>query len=257
MIKAQILTQGMEGSQPAGNVHKENILPGEIQGLRIEHISVKGPCVPEENPKDGYYHVYLMLKGNGTIHSRGGKTHFKGRSVARIPFNEDYRIEIKKGEEFSCLLFRKQMEEQDLRIISQNAGDHSSLYVRSLSDCPAYTEDIKSARTINRMILPEGMVPRFCMGSVETSGPDVVAEHEHQMLDQLFLGLENCRCTCHADGEEMLLTENMILHIPLGSKHSVTVKEGDLLSYIWMDFFFTLEGQKYMEEQHRMEGKEI
>jgi hypothetical protein len=73
------------------------------------------------------------------------------------------------------------------------------------------------------------------------------------MLDQIFLGLEGCRCYCYADGEEEILTENMILHIPLCSKHYVKVKEGDKLAYIWMDFFLTIEGEKYMGEQHHVE----
>jgi hypothetical protein len=45
----------------------------------------------------------------------------------------------------------------------------------------------------------------------------------------------------------------MIVHIPLGSRHSVSVNEGDMLSYIWCDFFFTLKGENYIEEQHKME----
>jgi quercetin dioxygenase-like cupin family protein len=141
----------------------------------------------------------------------------------------------------------------DLRVILQNEKEHSEVFIRSFKDCPVYTEDIKSSKSINRMILPEGKVPRFCMGSVETEGPDSVAPHEHPMLDQLFFGLKGCRCTCTADGESQLLTENMLLHIPLGSKHSVSVADGEKLAYIWFDFFLTIEGQKYMDEQHRLE----
>jgi len=61
-------------------------------------------------------------------------------------------------------------------------------------------------------------------------------------------------CQGCAGDEEALLTENLLLHIPLGSRHGVTVSEGKKLTYIWMDFFLSLEGQKYMEEQHHMEN---
>jgi hypothetical protein len=77
------------------------------------------------------------------------------------------------------------------------------------------------------------------------------------MLDQLFLGLKGCKCSCYADGAETLLTENTLLHIPLGSRHSTSVAEGELLSYIWFDFFLTLEGQRYMSEQHKMDDQEV
>jgi len=87
----------------------------------------------------------------------------------------------------------------------------------------------------------------------ETEGPDEVGEHCHPILDQLFLGLSSCNCIFYADDEQTILSENMLLHIPLGSKHAVSVSKGNTLAYIWMDFFLTLEGEKYMREQHQME----
>jgi quercetin dioxygenase-like cupin family protein len=83
-----------------------------------------------------------------------------------------------------------------------------------------------------------------------------VAEHDHPMLDQLFLGLKGCRCHCYAGYDHALLEENMLLHIPLGEKHHVEVGDGDRLAYIWLDYFLTLEGQKYMNEQHQVKDPE-
>ena len=113
---------------------------------------------------------------------------------------------------------------------------------------------MKIGLSINRMIIPEGSVPRFCMGSVETDGPDSVDSHEHPMLDQLFLGLKNCNCTCYANNEQVFLTENMMLHIPLGSMHSVSVADEDKLFYIWFDFFLTIEGQTTIEDSYIYKG---
>jgi quercetin dioxygenase-like cupin family protein len=140
-----------------------------------------------------------------------------------------------------------------VQVIKNKIDNFDTLYIKALADCPTYKEDIKSDKTLNRMILPEGLVPRFAMGSVETEGPDEVGEHDHPMLDQIFFGLKGCKCSCFANGEETVLTENMMLHIPLASKHYVSVAEGDKLAYIWMDFFLTLEGEKYMGEQHQVE----
>jgi hypothetical protein len=72
------------------------------------------------------------------------------------------------------------------------------------------------------------------------------------MLDQLFLGLDSCECHVYADGSEAVLKQNMLLHIPLASNHSSSVDGGKKLNYLWMDFFLSLEGQKYMNEQHHM-----
>ena len=251
-----IQTQTVSPKITGGGIFKTQVLPGVIDGLVIDFVSAKGHCLLSEPPLPGYYIVLLSLKGSALFDVRNKEYPLKGKFIARIPYNEPYNIRIGHGEELDYLCFRKLQDSADLRLISENHEEHSSIYIKALSDCPGYTEDIKSSKTINRMILPEGMVPRFCMGSVETTGPDSVAEHDHPMLDQLFFGLEGCRCTINADDQEAVLTEDMMMHIPLGSKHSVSVSDGDTLAYIWMDFFFTLEGQKYMNEQHKMEGEE-
>jgi len=192
------------------------------------------------------------LKGSKKAINEYGNNKIDSNFIARIPYNEQFGIRIADGEEFHFLRIRKILDDKDTRLISLNKKEHETLYIKAISECPVYSEDIKSDKAVNRMILPEGMVPRFCMGSVETEGPDAVAEHEHAMLDQLFFGLEDCKCTCYADRGQTTLTENMMLHIPLGSKYSVSVVEGEKLSYVWFHFFLTLEGQKYMEEQHHM-----
>lgn len=251
-IKTQTVSTSILKNKPEGFILKEQVLPGEIKDLTIEYIFVKGPFRVDESSLPGFYNVLLSLKGNACLNLRQEKIELNTKSIARIPYNEKYSIEIKSRDEFYCLCFKKQLDEHDHHIISLHPDEHSSLYFKTLSDCPAYTEDIKSRKTLNRMILQEGLVPRFCMGSVETTGPDLVMEHEHPMLDQLFFGLDNCKCTLMADGDQTILSENMMLHIPLGSKHSVSVAEGDILAYVWLDFFFTLDGQKYMGKQHNL-----
>ena len=252
MISELLSTDRLSGKQ-AGFIIKNIVLPHEVEGVFIEFISVMGPNQINEKQQPDCYNVLLSLKGQAQLDVRGKIFELNQNFIVRIPYNEQFSIQVDKGNEFHFLCLRKQLNNSDLHLISQSPDEHSSLYIKALSDCQVYTEEIKSSKTINRMILPVGLVPRFCMGSVETNGPDSVGEHEHPMLDQHFLGLEKCKCTCSADDESILLTENMMLHIPLGSKHSVSVADGDILAYIWFDFFFTIKGQDYMEEQHKMD----
>jgi len=241
--------------KPGGYITKNNLLPGEIEGLEMVHYSIKGEKNITETTQPDFYDVLLSLSGEATLKVGLQQYNFSSPAIARVPYGQSYKLNIKKGSDFSFIRLRKMLSKDDRQLISQNRESHSSVYIKAIVDCPAYTEDIKSSKTLNRMLLSEGLVPRFCMGSVETEGPDVVGEHEHAMLDQLFLGLDGCKCTCHADGEQILLTENMVLHIPLGSKHSVSVESGDTLSYIWFDFFLTIKGQKYMNEQHKIKDE--
>jgi quercetin dioxygenase-like cupin family protein len=241
-------------SSPDGFISGKEILTGEVEGVFIELISIKGPNQVRENASPAVYDVLLFLKGSALFETESQEYNVAVKCIARPAYNKLYEVRVKKGNEIHFLRWRKSLDHADREEIIKDKENHSTVYVKAIDECPSYTEDIKSSKTLNRMILPEGMVPRFCMGSVETEGPDSVGEHEHPMLDQLFFGLEGCSCTCMANREEVVLTENMMLHIPLGSKHSVSVGEGDSLAYIWMDFFLNLEGQKYMNEQHHVEG---
>jgi quercetin dioxygenase-like cupin family protein len=119
------------------------------------------------------------------------------------------------------------------------------------SQCEGYTEAIKSPRTVSRTIVPPKTIPRFCMGSVEGFGPDVVAPHSHPMLEQLFFGLPGNACEVTADGAVAPLGDRALLHIPLGSWHGVRVNTGSRMHYIWMDFFRNEEDLAYIHDQHK------
>jgi len=240
--------------EPGDILLKEEVLPGEVKGVFIEVLALKGNRQIHEQPPEDKYDVLFVLDGQAVAEVTNEKFNLGTGTIVRMPFNKEYTLQP-TGEGVRFFRFRKLLDEADLLVISENEEEHSGLFIRGFEDCPVYTEAIKSSKSINRMMLPEGKVPRFCMGSVETEGPDTVAEHKHPMLDQLFFGLKGCGCTCTADGNSRLLTENMLLHIPLGSKHFVSVAEGEKLAYIWIDFFLTLEGQAYINEQHRLEDE--
>ncbi len=240
----------LESINPESHVQVSNILEGEIEGVHLELISGKGPFKKNVEANKNFYDVILSLDGKCILKTQNKNYEMGPRYIAKLPFNTAYELEVTEEDACSCLLIRKQLEEMDLKEIAKDPESHNSIYFKAFADCIGYTEKIKSPKTINRMILPERLVPRFCMGTVETTGPDEVGAHKHPMLEQLFLGLPECYCIVYADDASITLTENMIIHIPLGSNHSVKVNEGKKLSYVWLDFFKTIEGQDYISEEH-------
>jgi hypothetical protein len=239
-------------NNPEGFISRKNILQGEVPQVSPEYISGKGSFKIDEPASTQHYDVLLSLKGNARIEIDGKSYPVGAFYIARIPYNKAYSIHVGKDTTFYCMRFRESLDDADRAVIAKDMEQHSQVYIKAIDDCPKYTESIKSAKTVNRMLLPEGMVPRFCMGTVTTEGPDKVGTHIHPMLDQFFMGLDSCECNVYADGAEAVLKENMLLHIPLASNHSSSVDAGKKLNYLWMDFFKTLEGQKYMNEQHQM-----
>lgn len=242
--------------KPSGSFQITTLFENEVRDAIIEFVSITGEYLLEEPPVADVIDVLLTIDGAGVLEVNSNIHKINSSSIARIPYLSGYSICTGEDEKLSFIRLRRLLDEKDVHVIESRIESYNTLYIQALSDCPTYKEDIKSEKTLNRMILPEGLVPRLAMGSVETVGPDEVGEHEHPMLDQIFLGLKGCRCSCYADGEETVLTENIMLHIPLGSEHYVSVADRDKLAYVWMDFFLCLEGEKYMGEQHRMEEQQ-
>jgi len=256
MNKELLLLNRLSGV--SGNkLFESDVLRDEVKDVKLKFISIKGVNSFETPESKSSIDVLLSLKGKGKFINEGKEYTISSNTIIRVPYSSNYKLVVEEGEELHLILIRKLLDKEDIEVIKNNIDNYSKLYFKAIEDCPTYKEDIKSEKTTNRMILPEGLVPRFAMGSVETEGPDEVGEHEHPMLDQIFFGLDGCRCHCFADGEETLLTENMMLHIPLASKHYVSVDEGDKLAYVWMDFFLSIEGEKYMSEQHDVEDNPV
>jgi hypothetical protein len=70
------------------------------------------------------------------------------------------------------------------------------------------------------------------------------------MLDQLFFSFEDNDCTLLVDGSEFRYGGNCLLHIPLGSDHGVQADEGDVVNYLWLDFFENAQEMQYLVDVH-------
>jgi hypothetical protein len=239
----------------AGAALAEDLLPGEIAGVTTRFVSINGPGSAGGGGDPAAATVLLFLGGNARLTTGAVRRTVTEESIARIPYGSTYEITVRQGAVAHCLEVTKALDADDQDEIARHMKSHTRLYLRRFRDCPEYTEDIKSKKTKNRMLLPEGYVPRFGLGSVRTRGPDRVGSHVHPMLDQMYLGMDGSRCTVHAGRARTVLTGDCLLHIPLASRHGSRVDEGDTLYYLWFDFFLTLAGQEYMNRQHKMKGK--
>lgn len=117
---------------------------------------------------------------------------------------------------------------------------------------PRYREEGKSEKTVNRMLIPQRVIPRFAMGSVETHGRDYVAQHRHPMLEQYFFSFQENDCSVLIDNKSYPYPGSTLLHIPLGSDHGIISAEGQQIHYVWMDFLFGDDGLEYMDKVHHM-----
>jgi len=232
----------------------EALLEGEIDDTRIKHIAFAGPFQESITLSEGYVNIFIFIKGNGMMLSDSSSFQLEPESIA-IPFVPgNISIKVPEGDTLHFLQFTKELSEQDKKnMISFPEENKYDIFFTRFIDCEPYIEKIKSPKTISRTVLPEDIIPRVALGTVETIGPDEVGAHEHAMLDQLFLGLTNNDVTVHADARSTEFKEYYLLHIPIGSTHWVKVDEDKKLYYMWMDFFLTKEGQEWLKTHKPVE----
>ena len=223
------------------------VMDGEIPGLStVFHTLVRGDCF-EPGPRQNEGHVFLFTGGHGIANIAGFSLGI--HEIALLaPVHQRPLSITATGDVLEVLEMIISLNAEDLRELE--AGRAKYPFFISYSDCKTYRERIKSPKTVSRTLLPEHTFPRLCVGSVETTGPDHVAAHQHPMLEQLFFGLHGNRCTVRADGHFAELRENVLLHVPLGSDHSVDVAAPHKLHYVWIDLFRDKSGMDWITREH-------
>jgi len=230
------------------NIFSEDLLDGEIADTKIEHIAYVGPTKQVISISKDYINMFLFIKGKGTLKSDTLSFQIVPESIA-IPTNfGSIYIEVAQGDTLHYVAFTKKITVEDYEDLDSYPQENKhDVFFTKFSDCEPYTEKIKSPKTISRTVLPQDIIPRVALGTVETTGPDEVGAHKHPMLDQLFLGLTDNNVVVHADDKSVKLGAYSLLHIPIGSSHWVTVEEGKKMYYMWMDFFIDREGQEWLK----------
>lgn len=221
------------------------LLPGAIAGVNTTYCwQGEGTTFsPARYPNRGQ--AFLFFRGTGAVQS--GEDLFSFSEIAALCVRGTVPLTITAKAapvEYLEILFDLQAQEA-APLLAQ------APYFRRYSHCEPYVEAIKSPKTVSRTIIPAETLPRFCMGSVETEGPDTVGAHAHPMLEQFFFGLPGNACVVTAEGIDAAFGDGVLLHIPLGSRHGVRVEEGKRLHYVWMDFFRNEEDLTYIREQHQ------
>ncbi len=226
----------------------KTVLENEIGGIKVDHITLTGDVVREEPMEKGYKFIYLFIKGQGSVVANKENYSIVPETIFLPNSVEIISISVKKNDTLHFLKISSELTEQDIKDLKEfPKGNTQHPYFARFIDCEAYTEPIKSPNTVSRTVLPNKYLPRIAMGTVETIGPDKVDPHEHGMLEQLFLGLTDNNVVVQADDKKIDFPAYSILHIPLGSSHSVEAKKGDKMYYMWMDFFLDKKGEEWLK----------
>jgi len=239
------------------SVHRCNsILEREIENIQVEHITIASENELKESSKDGYKTVYLFIMGSGSVITENKKYEIVPETIFLPNVVENYTIRSASDDALHYLKVSCKLSAQDKTDLQELPAEKTqNVYHAKFCDCQSYSEAIKSPNTVSRTILSNEYIPRVAMGTVQTKGPDKVAAHEHPMLEQLFLGLAENNCTVYADDKQIEMPQYSVLHIPLGSSHSVSVEKDNIMYYVWMDFFLDRKGEEWLQT-HKVDANQ-
>jgi len=228
--------------------YSKSVLEHQIKDIDVEHIATTSQNAIVDSFEDGYKSIYLFIKGTGDVVAEDTSYEVVPETIFLPNAVENITIKPANGNTLHYLKISCKLSAQDLLDLQDLPAENTqNVYHAKFTDCPSYSEAIKSPDTVSRTILSNEYIPRVAMGTVKTKGPDKVAAHEHPMLEQLFLGLSENNCTVYADDDQVDFPEHSILHIPLGSSHSVSVEEDQVMYYVWMDFFLDKKGEEWLK----------
>jgi hypothetical protein len=228
------------------------ILPGEIIGIKTFWAELHGGIANKYLPEENEQRILLFTDGTGSIAQDGVNFAIDELSLFVPDIHRDFIISSGK-KNLRYLEIIVHLAEEDLVWLGERE-DKFPYFIR-YTECRKYIDETKSEKTVSKIILPEDIVPRLCIGSVQTRGPDEVGAHTHPMLEQLFFGLMGNNVIVMADSAEARFLEKDLLHIPLGSSHGVKVEAGKKLHYVWIDIFHSLEDIDYIKENHIMKDE--
>lgn len=236
--------------------YSKPVLENEIPGVYTNHEILANGLQEYVEVSPDHKTVYLFTKGHGSLQTQDStytivpETIFLPNAVQGVSFepNDNDTLHFLK-----IMVFQTELDKADIKTFPKENTEN--IYFKKFTDCESYTEPIKSPQTTSRTILPNKIIPRVAMGTVETIGPDKVGAHEHPMLEQLFLGLADNQTIVYADDAQIDFPEHSLLHIPLGSSHSVEVKKNNKMYYVWMDFFRDKAGEEWLKTHETEDNK--
>lgn len=239
--KNEVVTLAVNGQ----SANSRQILPNEIKGVATHLITVPAGAKFNAATAVSQQAVYFLVEGAGAF-----KTEATEKAANRLTLfvaQPGGSAEYIAGED-SCLL----QILMDLHA-DESANLDEKVYpiVQYYQDCPHYRDYFKSEKTVSRTLIAPFTLPRFSMGSVETTGPDRIEPHAHPVLDQLFFSFSENDCDLLIDGDSFRFGGNWLLHIPLGSEHGVDAKPGETVHYLWIDFFEKSADMQYLVDVHK------
>lgn len=226
------------------------MLPGEIAGAAVIHHTIPAGERMLFPADKGFVRILFLCDGEVGFSSRQNTVIYNEKAV--FVENPQESVEVAANSAVSLLEIQWDLTEADW----QEIGLSETIYpvTARYQDTIQYRDPFKSQKTISRAILPQRVLPRFAMGSVETYSDDLIGQHAHPLLDQFFFSFPENDMELLLDNIVYPMKGETLLHIPLGCNHGVQVGSNQCAHYIWIDFLIDERAAAYLDEVHQETG---
>lgn len=210
---------------------EKQMLEGEVPGASVFNYTLPvGETLSFEGQR-AYIRVFFLCEGALAFEAAGRKFSYEERAV--FVAKPESAVQITAHADSSLLEIRWELNDSDRAQL--DASKEAFPISQAYADAPQYRDSFKSETTISRSILKQSVIPRFAMGSVEAHGDDLIGQHAHPMLDQLFFSFPENDMDLLIDCRICPMKGNTLLHIPLGSNHGVIARGEQYIHYLWID----------------------
>lgn len=213
-------------------------------------------CLPEGAvlhlpAESNVFKTVFLIEGN--VKFLANERVFKACERATFVPSPEMPAVIEANVQSRLLEVQKSMTHEDVKEYIGYGNQYP--YFRIYEESVQYADRNTSEKTIKREIVKQRIIPRFAMGSCESYGYDTMGVSSHPHLDQMFFSLPGCDIQVLIDDGQLRLTQNILMHIPLGARHGVIVPEGNYMHYIWIDFMASSSGAEQLDKGHIPTGK--
>ena len=242
----------VEYSSSDSNTHQvKELLAGEIPGARVTNYTLlKDETIVFEGQTKEIY-IFFLYDGNVSFVSGDRTYSYKEKAVfSEIP---EKPVTVTALEPSHFIQISWSLNQEDLNDLEKNRNMFP--FTKCYKDSIKYRDFYKSETTISREVIPEGIIPRFSLGSVEAKADDLVGQHSHPLLDQFFFTFEENDMDLLIDCRICNVKGNALVHIPLGSNHGVIAKGNQRIHYLWMDFASVESREQalnYFKDEHEI-----
>jgi hypothetical protein len=167
----------LEKADTVRSSEPQQLLRGEIEGASVLSYRLPQGTTVLFSPRNDCVRIFILIEGEAEFSTAGRAFLFRERTFFVPDPARDLSVRAAGNPHF--LELRWDVSEKDAPVM-KSFSPRAPL-VQPYAASPLYDDDTKSKKTLSRSIILQHVLPRICIGSVETEGPDRVDAHVHPM----------------------------------------------------------------------------